>query len=561
MDNDQIFNPNGPLLTLSAALGEAAPNWADGEELNQLRRLISIDREIAINLQLEHLLPLVQLYGEALFCRFLVGERIVLDVNQNINQEALTAFHDAIGDAQQIDLDIRIEKSRLAADWFNNLFSACQFSNRLFLYMFPERLGSFIGNCNLTQLEERLWNGHLSERIVLFIPNQEICILGPYILVIGGEFLKHPPASILNNQMKGEEELARVYGECQETLKWQKPWIGNLTPWHLYTESLNSEITAIGNSLRVHFCNLFLLYTADRTTEKNNQSGEKTLFSSYTTSQQTVDVGYDKASPWDIGSIPNDNFNALLHIFEWSYHAQWKANDRLPLVQIGIVEALKGTANPSRFKLLLENSPTIFENITWHWKAFIEGKIDAYADQIQNLEEQVGKTVTAYSEQISAIIASLTETLLAAIAVVLGSFIASLFQDKFNPTVFKIGVIIYAIYVFFFPLLYNMIHRYGTIKTIEMEFETQKGWIKKRLPPDRVQTIVDESQIKHNKKRFCRWFWPTVIIYLLICGLLILAAFIIPGWIQSSIAQTITLTPTVTPTVTLPTIFPFTATP
>ena len=115
MDNDQIFNPNGPLLTLSAALGEAAPNWADGEELNQLRRLISIDREIAINLQLEHLLPLVQLYGEALFCRFLVGERIVLDVNQNINQEALTAFHDAIGDAQQIDLDIRIRKVPLGS--------------------------------------------------------------------------------------------------------------------------------------------------------------------------------------------------------------------------------------------------------------------------------------------------------------------------------------------------------------------------------------------------------------------------------------------------------------
>jgi hypothetical protein len=550
MDNDQKFNPTGPLLTLSAALGDAAPNWYAGEELNQLRCLISIGCEIAVNLQLEHLLPLVQLYGEALFCRFLVGERIVLDVNQNINQDAVTAFHGAIGGAQQIDLDIRIDKYRLAADWFNNLFSACQFSNRSFLYMFPERFGSFIGKFNLTHLEERLWNGHVSERVVLFIPNQEICILGPYILVIGGEFLKHPPASILNNQMKGEEELARVYGECQETLKWQKPWIGNLTPWHLYTESLNSEITTIGNSLRVHFCNLFLLYTADRTTEKNNQSGEKTLFSSYTTSQQAVDVGYNKASPWDIGSIPNDNFNALLHIFEWSYHAQWKANDRLPLVQIGIVEALKGTANPSRFKLLLENSTTIFENITWHWKAFIEGKIDAYADQIQNLEEQVGKTVTAYSEQITAIIASLTETLLAAIAVVLASFIASLFQDRFNPIVFQIGVITYAIYVFFFPLIYNMRHRYESIDILDKEFKTQKGWFEKRLPPDRVKSIIDESQTSQNKGRFNRWFWWTVVIYILLSALLVLAAFTVPGWILTPTGQMIVATATATPTST-----------
>jgi hypothetical protein len=239
-----------------------------------------------------------------------------------------------------------------------------------------------------------------------------------------------------------------------------------------------------------------------------------------------------------------------LQIFEWAYQAPWKANDRLPLVQIGIVDALKGSANEFRFELLLKNSKTIYENITWHWKAFIEGKIDAYADQIHNLEEKVGETVTAYSEQISAITASLTETLLAAIGVVLASFIASLFQDKFNPRVFQIGVIIYAIYVFCFPLLYNMIHRYGTIKTIEMEFETQKGWFKKRLPPDRVQTIVDESQISNNRKRFCRWFWPTVVIYLLIFGLLMLAAFTIPVWIQTPMGQMIVATATATPTST-----------
>jgi ABC-type glycerol-3-phosphate transport system permease component len=547
MINDWRFNPTEPLLILSKVIGDVVPDWAAEEELNQLRCFITFDSGITANLQLEHLFPLVQAYGDALFCQFQVGEQIVLDVDQQIDQEKLDNFHNAVAGIQQVTLDLRIDKSRLAVNWFSELFGTCQFPNRLFLYLFPARLELLLRNSNLSQLEEKLWKEHWGERVVFLIPDREVCIVGPYVLVIGGKFLQNPPAFIFNNQMKDEKELTRVYRECQEALKWQKPWVEHLTPWHLYPESLTSASDSIVNLLRLHFVNLFLLYTADRSTEKNKQPNDKSLISSYTTSQQALDVGFDKARESDIGAIPHNNFTALFHIFEWSYDDRWNANDRLPIVQIGIVEALKGATLSLRFKLLLENASTIFDNITWNWKAFIEGKIDAYADQVQNLEEQVGKIVNTYSEQISSIITSLTETMLAAIVVVLGSFIAALFQEKFNPVVFRIGLITYALYLVFFPLLYNMKNRWESIETIEKEFDTQKRRFKKRLPPDKVNSIIDESQIDNNKRRFKRWFWRTVVIYILVTVVLLIAAFTIPGYVQVAAVQPVTPTPTVIP--------------
>ena len=556
MEKDWKFEPTEPLLILSRLMGDTAPNWAEKEMLNQLSSVITVGSEFAASLQLEHLLPLVEAYGEALFCQFMVGERIVLNVSKSLTQKDLDDFHSIVDDIQQITLDIKINKERLVENWFGDLFRTCSFSNRLFLYLFPGRLESFIAYSNLAQLEKRIWDGHWGERIVFIIPDREVCIVGPHILVIGGNDLKSPPSPVFDNRMKSVEELARVYQKCQETLKWQKPWIVGLTPWHLYVENLHPSSDIISDSLRRHFVDLFLLYTAERTTEKDKGDKAKALISSYTTSQQAIDVGYDAASQLDMSTIPAGNFKSLLHIFEWAYDAQWKANDRLPLVQIGIVEALKGTLFPLRFKLLLENAPTIDENITWHWKAFVEGKIDAYLEQVQNLEEHVSKTVNVYSDQISAIIASLTETMLAAIGVVLGSFVASLFSDQFNPTVFRIGLVTYALYAALFPLLYNMKHRWETIETLEKEFQSQKGRFEKRIPPERVQSIIEESQINQNKERFKRWFWWTVAIYLLAVVVLVLAAIIIPIWIQSSAAQSISSAPMVTPT-----NFPSTLTP
>jgi hypothetical protein len=130
----------------------------------------------------------------------------------------------------------------------------------------------------------------------------------------------------------------------------------------------------------------------------------------------------------------------------------------------------------------------------WHWKAFIENKVDAYMSQVQALEDYVASTVQAFTGQVSALIKSLSDTMLAAVGALLGSFIAALFKDKFDPTIFVIGMLIYA----------------------------------QRLYPENVDEIVG-GQVAKSRRHFRRWFWATILAYAVVVFAAVMTAVLVPG--------------------------------
>ncbi|PXF55056.1 MAG: hypothetical protein C4B59_17600 [Candidatus Methanogaster sp.] len=129
-------------------------------------------------------------------------------------------------------------------------------------------------------------------------------------------------------------------------------------------------------------------------------------------------------------------------------------------------------------------------------------------------------------------IKSLSDAMLAAVAVLLGSFIAALFKDEFNPTIFTIGMVAYAVYVLIFPLFYNMRHQWERYQVLLDNFEERQLRFEDRLYQEKVSTIVG-TQVTGSQRRFKRWFWATCAAYMVVIILAVVAALCVPGFMES----------------------------
>lgn len=126
-------------------------------------------------------------------------------------------------------------------------------------------------------------------------------------------------------------------------------------------------------------------------------------------------------------------------------------------------------------------------------------------------------------------VGKLNETVLAAIGVILGSFLTAIFTDEFNALIFRIGVITYAGYVFFFPLLYSMINRWQSYQTTVDQFMTQQQSYIKLLSEAVIQEMIKTNKYDRYTRRYRLWFFISVGVYLGLILLLGLAAIIVPN--------------------------------
>jgi hypothetical protein len=148
------------------------------------------------------------------------------------------------------------------------------------------------------------------------------------------------------------------------------------------------------------------------------------------------------------------------------------------------------------------------------------------------LEDYIVATVNSFSNQISQIIKNLSDTILAAVGVLLGSFIAALFKDQFNPIVFRFGIICYIFYIIFFPLTYNMLNQWQYYKKLCANFEFRLMRFRKKLYSKKIDYIVS-NQVIDSKRRFMQWFRITLATYIIVILLSALAAVYVPQIMQN----------------------------
>ena len=516
MNIDTLRDPSGALITFGKHLGISKETWAEHEELGKLAyNEPNFDRIKASTLTLDQIVPLVDAYGDALTCRFKVGNLSVLEINQDINNECIEDFQNKTSRVSKLAFELRLDKSKLVEKLTDGTPPSC----RLFLYLFPEALERFL-TCELGRLEQSLWGNDITYKVMVLVPKREIWLNGPYLSVLGGKKIEN-----WRNEVPLEpldiQRVKKIYSTCRENLKWQESWLQHLTPLHLKAEGVSLPEDLIADALRVHLFNSIILYTADKTTGDK----DKPTTSTYAKATQSVDIAL--ATPNDL--LKDDERTgvlSLLKLLEWTYKPQWSV-DRLPLVQISVVQALYSADPHIRYKLLMHNAPNICSGLRWHWKAFIETKVDAYISEVRDLEDYIGKTIQDFADQIETMIKGLFDNMLAAVGVLIGSFIAALFQNPFNKTVFTIGMAAYATYVVIFPLICNFIyqrHRYTTIVT---EFNARRRRFEERLYKDKVEEIVGK-RITERERSFKYWLAGTSIAYIVVAILAFYAAIKVP---------------------------------
>ena len=520
MNKHILNNCAEPLVAFGEYLGIKAEVWAEREELEKLTYFDSeFSCEKAASLTLNQILPLLDAYGSALVCRFLLDELVVLEIAPDLDDTALKKFRNQILSSPIVTLDIELDKSQLIGSLLGKVTSGCCF----FLYLFPESLEHFLTS-ELKRLESLLWGVETVHKVILLVSNREIWLDGPFLAIIGGKQISDWYDTVLK-EPPDIEKVQNMYRVCRDTLKWQESWLQHLTPLHLKVDGQFLSNDFIANALQVHLVNSIILYTADQT----GGNVDKPKMSTYAGATQSVELML--ADPiHHLGEEESAGIRSLVKMLEWAYESQWSA-DRLPLVQIGIAQALHAADPIVRYRLLILNATNIFEGLKWHWKAFIEGKLDTYVSEVRALEDYIADTTQAFANQIEAMIKSLSDTMLVAVGVLLGSFIAALFKDDFNPIIFLIGMLVYAVYVIVFPLSYNMLHQWQRYKALSNNFDKRQERFEARLHPDNVEQIVG-TNVADSKRRFKRWFLATLLAYILVISLVIIAALWVPKFMK-----------------------------
>lgn len=509
-----LADPAGPLLTFSSALGIPPSHWHGREELAQLTsRDQDLDSRTVAALRVDQIKSLVDAYGDALTCHFLLGDVEVLALRSGTTEADLDDFRSSTASTPTVTFTLRLDKARLMENWVGH-----QLGCHIFLYLFPDALARFMMN-TLQQLEQRLWGTEVDCRVVILIPACEMWLTGSLLSIVGGTRIADWRA-VTTSPAPDIERLRAIYNMRADNVRWQEEWVRFLTPVHLRASGRCDPDNAIANALHIHLANLIAMYTADRTVRRGAQ-----WIATYADAHDAVEVPL--ALPADaLGVQADGQVDALNRLFDWVYDPTWTV-DRLLHVQIVVTHALTETASARRYRRLLERADPIYKDLQRYWKSFIVGKVEAYSDQVRALEDYVAATVQLFADQIAAVTKSLSDTTLAAVAALLASFIAAIFQSTFNATIFTFGMVVYAIYVLLFPLGYNMLYQWQRYRALVDDFAVRRVRFEKRLSADQVQDSA-AMRVTESRTRFKWWFWSTAGIYAALVILALSAAIAVP---------------------------------
>jgi hypothetical protein len=138
---------------------------------------------------------------------------------------------------------------------------------------------------------------------------------------------------------------------------------------------------------------------------------------------------------------------------------------------------------------------------------------------VRELEQVVDATVKAASEQVDGLTKALSDSALAAVGVIVASFLAAIFKERFDPLVYRLGVTAYAVYVVVFPGLLGVTASAQRFRALTQSFDERLQSFSHRLAPDQLQQVVGNG-LTRATRRYWAWLVVAVVVYLALGGLL-----------------------------------------
>jgi len=283
----------------------------------------------------------------------------------------------------------------------------------------------------------------------------------------------------------------------------------HLTPLHFLGQWKTTTNGEIETELALHFLNICILYTANRSTFNNNQ---KPLQSVYTSSDRTTTLSLEQAPTSPVSTA------TLESLTKWLYSGN--GVDQRTVFQNIIAREVYADDATASYNSFIARIPRLWKDTAWQYQVFIEGKITKHFEELQKVIGYIADVTKKISEAIDSITKSLTDALLATVGVVVLTVLAALVKKETSIEVFKISMEIYSIY-----LLFYAVYRMGSIghsyRLLSEEASAQLDEYEAAL---RVEEITDLSlPLKRRRRQFHIWFWLTVALYLGLAGSIWLA--------------------------------------
>ena len=374
----------------------------------------------------------------------------------------------------ELVLDLNIDKKNLLAQW-----QLKQPQVNFKIYFSPEALAwALTGPPSKLEEDNRsLFKGFTGDdKLIILVPSHDdLALDGNYLTVLGGadaaEWHKYLPSEKLE---RVKLKLNSVREHLRQRPRWTGIKPGHLTPLQLFLDWPRLEQGVVnvprGNDpiARALFAQLIvysLLFLADNSIAHATEAAEghpaipdnypwnftfkedkylaRVEVSNFAEIAQAL-IANNQGVPWEAAQT-------IGRLVNWVYSEERAVDNRLIVTQIVIAGSLQDNRPSNNLKELIRKASELHERVCLRWDSFIEEKLEKYFLQIKELEQTVEATTKSYNEQIESLTKTLTDNMLAAVGVLVGTFIAAIFTSPFKPSIFLVGAGIYSRVPYHFP--------------------------------------------------------------------------------------------------------------
>jgi hypothetical protein len=400
------------------------------------------------------------------------------------------------------------------------------------IYFFATSVEGLLAQ-GLAELEKAVWGDATgAEARRLLVGDADLRRSGPAFQIVGGANLNHVLAPLSPLPAQVSASIERIRTDREEEISWDHRWVQRLTPVELQLDGEPGD-SRLEQLLAAAYVQLCLLYTCDRARRRPGASGGWEAQPEFRGGQGTVRVPMPEARPLPT-SVTAGAINGFAGLVDWCYRlrdegatSDWAA-DRLQFTQVRIAQVLEPVREADRLVTLVGQVTDVQAALDDQWRAFIEDRFSQYLDKERQLEGVVNEVVAAFGDKATALTKTLSDTLLAAIAALIGSAIAAAFKTPFNAALFRLGMLTYAGYVLLFPGLYGLGSQVGQFLETNKAFQHEQRRFATLIGAAKTEAIID-NRVTKAKMRYWRWFGLTVAGYLIaIAGAIVAAATVPP---------------------------------
>ncbi len=395
----------------------------------------------------------------------------------------------------QRDTDIRIEVNK---DRLSSHLGVDSGNYRTVIYLFVNRALKAVDQ--LFSFKEKLFpEQYRSTLLIVFGSNASH--VGPLLNVADLDTISDVEPEVEAPSRRTISRIDQYRERVGTELNWTSFDLDVITPLHFMcrpTADPPEPVDArLESCLRRMLFHSSLLYTADRTESRDN-----TLAVTFAGSEGTAEAHLGP----DLDGLSDSD---LVRFARWPYMSI--ADDRLNVLRTVMVRELRGMAK-SNYDTLTTKLRKILEEARWHYRLFIDERIEDHFRQIKEVSDYISSTTRRINNWVESMTSNLVNTLLATLGLVLITILGSVFKQN-NPPIklIEIGLTVYAIYIFALPGLYRMSNTLHSYILLMGELSDRKNEFIARLGFEKVTEKM--SSIRLRKWQFWVWFVVTSLLY------------------------------------------------